>query len=133
MGKGRKERIIPIGKLALDYIHEYIQKTRPFLTKPDKPTDTLFLSKRGRKMSIDTLPDIIGRCKARTKITKKIGAHTFRHSFATHLLLRGIDLRSLQELLGHNSIETTQVYTHLNLKDLKRVYSKTHPRENDLI
>jgi len=132
-GKGNKERIIPIGRLALDYIQEYLQKSRPFLSNRNNPTDILFLSKRGKMLSIDTLPDIVNRYKARTTITKRIGAHTFRHSFATHLLLRGIDLRSLQELLGHNSIETTQIYTHLDLKDLKRIYAKTHPRENDLV
>ncbi len=132
-GKGGKERINPIGRVALDYIQEYISRSRPYLLHRNHPTDVLFLSKRGKPLSIDSLPDIINRCKARTTITKRIGAHTFRHSFATHLLLRGIDLRSLQELLGHNSIETTQIYTHVTLKDLKSVYSKTHPRENDLI
>jgi len=132
-GKGGKERIIPIGRLALDYIQEYLQKSRPFLANRNNLTDILFLSKRGRPLSIDSLPDIVNRYKAKTSITKRIGAHTFRHSFATHLLLRGIDLRSLQELLGHESIETTQIYTHLDLKDLKKIYAKTHPRENDLI
>ena len=132
-GKGRKERIVPIGKVALDYIQEYMEKSRPFLLKRDKPTDIIFLSKRGRKMDIGTLPDIISRCRAKTDITKRVGAHTFRHSFATHLLMRGMDIRSLQELLGHNSIETTQIYTHITLKSLKNVYYKTHPRETDLI
>jgi site-specific recombinase XerD len=132
-GKGNKERITPIGRVALDYIQEYLQKSRPFLSNRNNPTDILFLSKRGKRLSIDCLPDIVNRYKAKTNITKRIGAHTFRHSFATHLLLRGIDLRSLQELLGHNSIETTQIYTHLDLKDLKRIYAKTHPRENDLV
>ena len=132
-GKGRKERTIPIGKVALDYIYEYMQKVRPFLSNPKRPTDTLFLSKNGTKLMIDKLPDIINKYKARTSVKKRINAHTFRHSFATHLLLKGIDLRSLQELLGHSSLETTQIYTHLNLKDLKRAYSKSHPRENDLL
>jgi len=130
-GKGRKERIVPIGKVALDYIQEYLQKARPFLVK--KPTEILFLSKRGNMLSIDMPPHMINKYKTKTNIKKRIGAHTLRHSFATHLLLKGIDLRSLQILLGHNSIETTQIYTHLDLKDLKRIYRKTHPRENDLI
>jgi len=132
-GKGRKERIVPIGKVALDYIQEYMEKSRPFLLKRNKPTDILFLSKRSSKMDIGTLPDIVNRYRIKTDITKKVGAHTFRHSFATHLLMRGMDLRSLQELLGHNSIETTQIYTHVTLKSLKDVYYKTHPRETDLV
>jgi integrase/recombinase XerD len=132
-GKGQKERIVPIGKVALDYIQVYLEKSRPFLLNQKTQTDVLFLSKRGKPLSIDVLPDIINRYKPKTSITKRIGAHTFRHSFATHLMLRGIDLRSLQELLGHNSIETTQIYTHLTLKDLKSAYTKTHPRENDLL
>lgn len=110
------------------FLHQkYLQKSRPFLLK--KPTNILFLSKRGKTLSIEALPDIVNRYKAKTNITKKINAHTFRHSFATHLLLRGMDLRSLQELMGHNSIETTQIYTHLGLKDLKRAYAKAHPRK----
>jgi site-specific recombinase XerD len=133
LGKGNKIRIIPIGTVALDYIQEYVQKARPFLANSGNHTEALFLSKRGKRLSIDALPDIVNRYKAKTNITKRIGAHTFRHSFATHLLLRGMDLRSLQELLGHNSIETTQIYTHLDVKDLKKIYHKTHPRETDLI
>jgi len=131
LGKGKKERIIPIGKVALDYIQEYIQKSRPFLSK--SPNDIVFLSKRGNKLSIDMLPHIVRKYKLKTDIKKYINAHSFRHSLATHLILRGIDIRSLQEILGHNSIETTQIYTHLNLKDLKKIYDKTHPRENDLV
>jgi len=130
-GKGGKERIIPIGNVALDYLQEYINRSRPFMIKND--AETLFLSHRGKRLSIDSLPDIINKYRGKTNITKRIGAHTFRHTFATHLLLKGIDLRSLQELLGHNSIETTQIYMHLNLKDLKAIYAKTHPRENDLV
>jgi len=131
IGKGNKERIIPIGTVALDYIEEYLQKARPFLSK--YPTDILFLSKRGNKLCEDIPPYIARKYKAKTDITKYINAHTFRHSMATHLLLRGMDIRSLQEILGHSSIETTQIYTHIDLKDLKKVYAKTHPRENDLI
>lgn len=132
-GKGKKERIIPIGKVALDYIQEYMERSRPFLLNPHKPTDILFLSKRGNKLCEEMLPYIVRKYKSRTSIEKYINAHTFRHSMATHLLMRGMDLRSLQEMLGHNSIETTQIYTHIDLKDLKRVYAKTHPRENDLL
>ena len=132
-GKGRKERIVPIGKVALEHIQEYIEKSRPFLCKSDRPTDILFLSKRGNRLCQEMLPYIARKYKAKTNIEKYINAHTFRHSIATHLLQRGMDLRSLQEILGHNSIETTQIYTHIDLKDLKRVYAKTHPRENDLI
>ena len=127
LGKGQKERLIPIGRVALRYIEGYIQKSRPILLK--EPTNILFLSKRGKTLSIEALPDIVHKYKAKTTITKKIGAHTFRHSFATHLLLRGMNLRSLQELMGHNSIETTQIYTHLDLRDLKKAYAKTHPRK----
>jgi integrase/recombinase XerD len=127
LGKGQKERVVPIGTVALNSIQKYIQKSRPFLLR--NPTNILFLSKRGKTLSIEALPDIVHKYKAKTSITKKIGAHTFRHSFATHLLLRVMDLRSLQELMGHNSIETTQIYTHLDLRDLKRAYSKAHPRK----
>ena len=132
-GKGGKERIIPVGRVALDHIQEYLERSRPFLSNARRPTDILFLTKTGKMLSREKPARIVNLYRLKTNITKHIGAHTFRHSFATHLLLRGMDIRSLQELLGHASIDTTQIYTHLDLKDLKRVYLKTHPRENDLI
>ena len=132
-GKGNKVRVVPIGKIALDAIQEYMIKARPILVKRYKPTEILFLSHRGKPFSVDALPDIIHKHITKTNISKRVGAHTFRHSYATHLLMKGMDLRSLQELLGHQSIETTQIYTHVTLKDLKNVYAKTHPRETDLV
>lgn len=127
MGKGQKERIVPIGQKAKEALERYLQKVRPVLSK-GKTTNALFLTRLGKKMSRQTFWKIIKRYARMARINKRITPHTLRHSFATHLLERGADLRVVQELLGHSSISTTQVYTHINKDRLKSIHQKFHPR-----
>ena len=121
MGKGKKERIVPIGEKAIEAIMEYCEK-RP------KKTQALFLNKAGQRLTTRSIGNIINKYIQRTSIHKKISPHALRHSFATHLLNRGADLRSVQELLGHQNLSTTQIYTHLTTEKLKNVYNQAHPR-----
>lgn len=120
-GKGKKERILPLGEPTIEALREYLNV---------KATQSkhVFLNRRGKKLSERAFRFIVDKYIKKTSCTFKISPHTFRHSFATHLLNRGADLRSVQELLGHSSIATTQVYTHLSIESLKRVYDKAHPR-----
>ena len=120
-GKGKKERLLPLGEPAIVAIKKYV----------DKRTDKnlyLFINRKEKRLSDRGVRDIINRYLKKAVLFLKISPHTFRHSFATHLLNKGADLRSVQELLGHSSIATTQVYTHLTIDSLKKVYEKTHPR-----
>ncbi len=126
-GKGNKERIIPIGSLAAHCLKEYLDRVRPLLVK--KPGEkALFLNQQGKRMTRQGFWKIIKKYAVATGINKEITPHTLRHSFATHLLNNGADLRSVQELLGHVDISTTQIYTHLTKSQLKEIYNKTHPR-----
>ena len=120
-GKGRKERLLPLGEPALNSLKKYIDK------RGDN-NPSLFINKRGGTLTDRGVRDIIYRYIKKAAIPSKVSPHTFRHSFATHLLNRGADLRSVQELLGHSSISTTQIYTHLTIDSLKSVYQKAHPR-----
>ena len=126
-GKGKKERIIPIGGPAMSALNEYIKRRSELAD--DKSIQAIFLSERGNR-----IPDSKSIGRRITKyaksvgIKKKITPHTFRHTFATHLLNAGADLRSVQELLGHTNLSTTQIYTHVTADRLKKVYEKTHPR-----
>jgi tyrosine recombinase XerC len=126
-GKGKKERIIPIGGPAMSALNEYIKRHSELAG--DKSIQAIFLSERGNR-----IPDSKSIGRRITKyaqsvgIKKKITPHTFRHTFATHLLNAGADLRSVQELLGHTNLSTTQIYTHVTADRLKKVYEKTHPR-----
>ncbi|RKY36977.1 MAG: tyrosine recombinase XerC [Candidatus Omnitrophota bacterium] len=120
-GKGRKERLLPLGEPAILAIRNYL-KSR----KDSNPY--LFINRRGTKLSERAFRLIVDRYIRKAALSLKVSPHTFRHSFATHLLNRGADLRSVQELLGHASISTTQVYTHLSIESLKKVYQKAHPR-----
>jgi len=120
-GKGRKERLLPLGEPALNSLKKYIDK------RGDN-NPSLFINKRGGTLTDRGVRDIIYRYIKKAAIPSKVSPHTFRHSFATHLLNRGADLRSVQELLGHSSISTTQIYTHLTIDSLKNVYQKAHPR-----
>lgn len=120
-GKGKKERIVPIGELALSAIRGYLEKRK-------KQTEILFLNKNGSRITDRGVRNIVGKYLRIAGSRQGVSPHTLRHSFATHLLNRGADLRSVQELLGHANLSTTQVYTHLTTERLKSVYDKAHPR-----
>lgn len=128
IGKGNKERIIPLGKKAQDAIKVYLEKVRPSLLKKDKTCPTLFLSRLGRRISRQSFWKLIKKYTRLAGIKKTITPHTLRHSFATHLLEGGADLRVVQEMLGHANIATTQIYTHINKERLKAIHQKYHPR-----
>lgn len=120
-GKGKKERLIPIGDKALDAIRDYLQSRKQRL-------NVLFLNKNGTRLSDRGVRNIVNKHITAVSATKNISPHVMRHSFATHLLNRGADLRSVQELLGHVNLSTTQIYTHVTTDRLKEVYNKAHPR-----
>lgn len=126
LGKGSKERIIPIGDYATEYVKLYLENYRNLFIK-NKINDDLFLSSRGTSMTRQAFFKII-KNSAKTKgIKTDFSPHTLRHSFATHMLENGADLRTLQELLGHSDISTTQIYTHVSNNMLKEIYNKSHP------
>jgi integrase/recombinase XerD len=126
-GKGSKERIVPLGKLAIKAIKEYLQLARNKILK-GRASEYLFLNNRGQKMTRMGFWKILQEYLKKAKITKRVTPHTFRHSFATHLLEGGANLRAVQEMLGHSNIVTTQIYTHIDRKYLKEVYRTFHPR-----
>lgn len=126
-GKGSKERIVPLGKVAQHFVQKYINEARPKLLGK-KFSIYLFLAQGGRTLSRQSIWKIIKAMAKSAGVRKKISPHVLRHSFATHLLERGADLRSLQEMLGHASITTTQIYTHINRSRLKEIHSRFHPR-----
>ena len=126
-GKGSKERIVPLGKVAIGYLQRYMAESRPAYARSGS-SEYLFLTIRGRKMSRVCFWMIIKKYTARAGIMRSITPHTLRHSFATHLLQGGADLRSIQEMLGHADIATTQIYTHVSQEHLKEVYRESHPR-----
>ena len=126
-GKGDKERLIPIGSAAIKYIELYLQGVRVHLPINKGHEDVVFLSRRGRKLSRVMIFLIIKDLSAKAQITKNISPHTFRHSFATHLVEGGADLRAVQEMLGHESITTTEIYTHLDREFLRDTLQQFHP------
>jgi len=126
-GKGLKERLVPIGERAISLIIEYLEKSRPFFIK-EKRYSELFLSFQGKPFSRISLWKIVKKRVLQSDIKKRIYPHMFRHSFATHLIEGGADLRSVQEMLGHSNISTTQIYTHLDLEHIRKVHQKYHPR-----
>jgi len=126
-GKGRKERIVPIGRAAIETLRRYMDESRPLLLK-GKKTDILFVNRRGGGLTRQALWKMIRRYAILAGLQKKVHPHTFRHSFATHLLEGGADLRAVQVMLGHADISTTQVYTHVTRERLKEIHRKYHPR-----
>ena len=127
VGKGSKERIIPLGMKAREAVQKYLLKTRPKLLK-SQTNDVLFLSRLGKKIGRQSLWAVIKFYAKKANIKKTIKPHTLRHTFATHLLEHGADLRSVQEMLGHADISTTQIYTHVDKERLKSVHKQFHPR-----
>ena len=126
IGKGNKERIVPVGKMAIRAVKNYVKIRNQFESR--ESDDSLFLSKSGKPLSSDELREILDRYIILVAKTKGYSPHSIRHSFATHLISRGADLRAVQEMLGHSNLSTTEIYTHLSIKDLKKVYEQAHPR-----
>jgi integrase/recombinase XerD len=127
IGKGNKERVVPVGRTAVEALNRYIEAGRPKLVTPRSPA-TVFLTKRGTPFAAVTLWLRVKRRARRTGISRNVTPHMLRHSFATHLLEHGADLRVIQELLGHANISTTEVYTHVTGSRLREIHRKFHPR-----
>jgi site-specific recombinase XerD len=127
MGKGSKERFAPLGDPARDALSAYLREARPALVRATTPAGAIFLNGRGKRMTPRDVRRIVERY-LREAAPRGGSPHTFRHSFATHLLEGGADLRSVQELLGHVDLRTTQIYTHVSREHLRRVYERSHPR-----
>ncbi|MFI5210293.1 MAG: site-specific tyrosine recombinase XerD [Gemmatimonadales bacterium] len=127
LGKGSKERLVPIGRSVIAAIAVYLNQTRPGLDQ-GRSQNRLFLNARGTPLSRVGAWGIVKRCAARAGITKRVTPHTLRHSFATHLLEGGADLRAVQEMLGHADLSTTQIYTHVDREYLRSVHKQYHPR-----
>lgn len=127
VGKGSKERIVPIGKSAIDCLNRYLQQGRQKLMK-GKVSPVLFVNRSGHGLTRQGFWKIVKKYATKSGLLKKIHPHTFRHSFATHLLEGGADLRSVQVMLGHSDIATTQIYTHISRERLKDIHQKYHPR-----
>jgi integrase/recombinase XerD len=127
MGKGSKERIVPVGKIAYDCTRRYVDEARPQLMQK-KSTDVLFLNRFGKKFTRQGFWKIVVGYAKQAGLQKKVYPHTFRHSFASHLLEGGADLRTVQVMLGHSDISTTQIYTHVTREKLREIHQKYHPR-----
>jgi len=125
-GKGNKERIVPIGKKAISCIETYLE-LRPSVSKKEE-SQAVFLNARGGRLTVRSIQRIVDCAITQCGLSKEVTPHVLRHTFATHLLNSGADLRSIQELLGHTSLSTTQKYTHLNLDQLTKVYDQSHPK-----
>lgn len=129
VGKGDKERIVPLGRMAMEAIRAYNERGRPFLGGAGTlKAPELFLNNRGRRLSRQGLHAIIKRYAREAGLPDDVSAHTLRHSFATHLLEGGADLRAVQEMLGHADLSTTQIYTHVTTSHLQKIYREAHPR-----
>ena len=132
-GKGAKERIILITDRAKDYLQKYIEYARPLVAKgyelpPVSDDSPVFINKTGYRLQTRMVRNVINEIVEKIELPKKVTPHMFRHSFATHLIENGADLRVVQELLGHASISNTQIYTHISMQHMKEVYEQTHPR-----
>jgi integrase/recombinase XerC len=129
LGKGRKERLVPVHDRAMAVLEDYLGRRSAFLAeKALPPTPVLFLNQRGGRLTPTSVRAFLGKALEAAALRARISPHALRHSFATHLLNRGMDLRAIQELLGHASLSTTQRYTHLDLEQLSRTYDSAHPR-----
>lgn len=128
LGKGRKERIVPLGTYAIESIENYLRNGRPELAARGEGDHHLFLNKRGRPLSRQSAWEVIKDLAERAEIESEVSPHTLRHSFATHLLERGASIRDVQELLGHASVVTTQIYTKVSISTLREIHATTHPR-----
>lgn len=128
-GKGNKQRFVPIGKLTQKHINLYKNQVRIFKKIDQKYKDTLFLNRRGKQLTRAMIFTIVKNLGEKSKIEKSISPHTFRHSFATHLIENGADLRAIQMMLGHESITTTEIYMHLDKSHLKKIIDEFHPRK----
>lgn len=128
LGKGNKERIVPLGRQAQQVLQLYLQEARPALVRENLVAPQVFLSRRGTILRRESAWHILLKYARQAGLEKKISPHTLRHTFATHLLEHGADLRVVQEMLGHQSIATTQKYTHMDKQWLQRIYQKYHPR-----
>ncbi len=129
-GKGKKDRIVPIGRIACRYLENYIKSVRPEFIK-DPYNNYLFLSLKGNRLSRNRVWVLIKEYTKQAKVKKNVYPHTFRHSCATSMLKNKADIRSIQELLGHSSLDSTQVYTKITITDLKEIHTRCHPREKD--
>jgi len=128
-GKGGKDRVLPIGQKAINAVEDYLINARPQILSSKEPSDYLFLSRRGKKIGLTGLCKIIKVSAERAGVQKNVYPHMLRHSFATHMLNNECDLRYIQQFLGHERLDTTEIYTHVSIEKLKQVHQKTHPRE----
>jgi len=128
VGKGDKERMVPLGDQAIAAVREYLEHERPSVVGQKAKTPWLLVSGRGKRLSRERIWELFKKYAARTSAPEKVSPHTMRHTFATHLLAGGADLRQVQEMLGHANIATTQIYTHVDPKRLKRIHRQFHPR-----
>lgn len=130
LGKGRKERLVPLGSYALEALTEYLEKGRPFLLRPENEEETgVFLNQRnGHAISDRAVRDILNKYVGKMSATLKVSPHMLRHSYATHMLENGADIRIIQELLGHEQLSTTQIYTHITKSHMMEIYRESHPR-----
>jgi integrase/recombinase XerD len=129
-GKGNKQRFVPIGEVTQKYISEYIRNSRTLVPLKKKASDVLFLNRRGNMLTRAMIFTIVKNLAVKADLQKHISPHTFRHSFATHLLENGADLRAIQQMLGHESITTTEIYLHVDKSHLQKVITEFHPRRN---
>jgi integrase/recombinase XerC len=127
-GKGRKERMVPVGSKAVHAVRKYLRRRAELEPRPGKGGDALFLNFRGTRLNVRSVRRLLNHALEAAAIARRVSPHTLRHSFATHLLDAGADLRSIQELLGHASLSTTQKYTHVSTERLLKTYGKAHPR-----
>ena len=123
-GKGSRERLVPVGTRALEALRNYFRK-RP---QPVRAGQPLFVNSRNRRLSDSGVALAVSRCARKERFARPVTPHSIRHSFATHLLDHGCNLKAVQEMLGHKNLATTEIYTHVSLERLKKVYDKTHPR-----